>query len=178
MFQTIFIQTLVSPVVGLHLKCKFHGNCSFGEVIVSWVNIYAIKVNDWNLTIGQLYFLHTSQELQVRFCLQMPASVCWNSCSLCRHKASEGLVGFIYLLRGMLSPGRFCVCVNAQGQGWEWASPTALKSSETCSTMKASREMVVEFLFVLQQSSKAQTSIHSLVNTLQSVRAHTCTHSS
>lgn len=29
---------------------------------------------------------------------------------------SEGLVGFIYLLRGMLSPGHFCVCVNAQGQ--------------------------------------------------------------
>lgn len=36
--------------------------------------------------------------------------------------------------------------------------------------MKSSQEMVVEFLFVLQQSSKAQTSIYSLADTLH---AHT-----
>lgn len=43
-----------------HFKCKFHGNCSFGEVIDSWVNIYAIKVNDWNLTSFISFALHNS----------------------------------------------------------------------------------------------------------------------
>lgn len=127
-------------------------------------------MNGWNSTFQPLFPSHLT--IVTKPFLFPTGSKCLlkQLLSLQTRGPSEGLVGFIYLLRGMLLPGRFCVCVNAQGQGWVWASPTVLQSSKTCSTMKSSQEMVVEFLFVLQQSSKAQTSIYSLADTLH---AHT-----